>query len=141
MDEFLQLAHVYVAEVKMCIGLFERQFGRKDVIRAWREGSLPQTGLLPGNIRYQIHGRGCQVEFVDHDIDFDFADWEGNFGFDGWKLWLFSSQFPQNYPNLQHQKAVEEAVQKHLSDGAISAINADKTLYMPNPQGVDSSVP
>ncbi|WP_155956593.1 hypothetical protein [Rhizobium sp. CF080] len=132
MSDFLHLVHEYVAEVKMCIDLFDQHFGRKDIVRAWREGKLPQTGILPGNIRYQIHGKGCQVEFATHDIDFDFADWEGNFGFDAWKLWLFASQFPEKYPQLQHQGIVEEEMKRYVLNGSISAINDDMTLYMPD---------
>lgn len=130
MGEFSRLVHEYVAEVAMCIDLFYQHFGRKDIIRAWREGNLPQAGELPGNIRYLIHGKGCQVEFSTHDIDFDFSDWEGNFGFDAWKLWLFSVQFPREYPSLQRQEIVEEELKKCVLRGLISAVNDDESLYM-----------
>ncbi|GGG23590.1 hypothetical protein GCM10010924_61430 [Rhizobium wenxiniae] len=128
-DEFEKLTNEYVAEVIFCISLFSRQFRRKDVIKAWRDGVVPQAGVLPGNIRYQLHGKGCQVEFTDHDVDFDFLDWDGNYGFDSWKLWMFAKQFTERYPSLQTLESVEYNLQRCVMSGAIAAVGADNDLY------------
>ncbi|MBD9597771.1 hypothetical protein IB270_33645 [Ensifer sp. ENS05] len=129
MSELLILARNYLAEVEGCLELFEGKFGRRDIIKAWREGTLEREGLLNDTIAYQLHGRGCQVEFADHDVDFDFMDWDGTVGFDAWKLWTYARQFPERYPKLTSNADVEQELQLSIKAGEIKAVFPDGRYY------------
>ena len=96
----------YLQQVESCLAIFEAKFGRRDLIRAWREGILPPTGELADGVKFHIHGVGCSVEKSDYDIDFDFAT-RDEVGFDAWRLWRFAKQFPTRYPDYQERSAVE----------------------------------
>ncbi|HZF42706.1 MAG TPA: hypothetical protein VEZ48_04800 [Sphingomonadaceae bacterium] len=132
----------YLSAVEKCLVLFDRKFGRRDLVRAWREGAIPQTGELAGGIEYQMHGVGCGVEYTDHDVDFDFAN-QHEVGFDAWRLWQYSTQFPDLYPDYQERDAVEAALAEGLSGGIISRVESkypgesnDKLLRLSKTSGV-----
>ncbi|MBD9598142.1 hypothetical protein IB270_35620 [Ensifer sp. ENS05] len=129
MSELLILARDYLAEVEGCLDLFESKFGRRDIIKAWREGTLEREGLLNETIGYQIHGRGCQVEFADHDVEFDFMDWDGAVGFDAWKILAYAQQFPERYPKLTSNAHVEQELQLCIETGAIKAVFPHARYY------------
>ncbi|WP_421694513.1 DUF6896 domain-containing protein [Aestuariivirga sp.] len=113
----------YLTAVERCLALFEKKFGRKDLIRAWREGVIPQTGKLADGVLYQIHGFGCGVEYTDHDIDFEFAN-QHEVGFDAWRLWRYAKQFSHLYPDYQDLRAVETTLAKELANGSIRRIES-----------------
>lgn len=117
----------YLAAVEECLVRFQRTFGRRDILRAWREGALPTTGKLAGEQQYQMHGVGCQVSGQDQVVDFDFVNGEGDVGFDAWRLWLFAKQFPERYPDLSSRTEVEDAVSAYLTAGKVvpAANNSD----------------
>lgn len=113
----------YLSAVEKCLMLFDQKFGRRDLIRAWRERAIPQRGKLSDGIEYQMHGFGCAVEYTDHDVDFDFAN-QHEVGVDAWRLWLYAEQFPDRYPGYQELAAVEAALAEGLADGTISRIES-----------------
>ncbi len=113
----------YLLAVEECLALFDQRFGRRDLVRAWREGVIPQTGELADGIEYQMHGVGCGVEYTDHDIDFDFAN-KHEVGVDAWRLWRYAKQFAELYPDYQERDAVEAALAAGLSDGTISRMES-----------------
>ncbi|QZP08484.1 hypothetical protein [Caenibius sp. WL] len=119
----LNLITDYLTAVEECLDLFDQKFGRRDLIRAWREGAIPQQGELPGGVEYQMHGVGCAVEYADHDVDFDFAN-QHEVGFDAWRLWLYAEQYPERYPAYQARDAVEAALAECLSNGAIRRVES-----------------
>ena len=112
----------YLQQVEKCLALFETKFGRRDLVRAWREGVVPQTGELAEGIVYQMHGVGCGVEYPDYDVDFDFAT-RDEVGFDAWRLWMFANQFPNRYPEYQDRTAVEAAVDALLAEGTATRVD------------------
>lgn len=114
----------YLSAVDDCLALFDQKFGRRDLVRAWKEGVVPQTGELSDGIEYQMHGVGCAVEYADHDVDFDFAN-QHEVGFDAWRLWRYAKQFPKRYPDYQHRAAVEAEMAQSLSAGTISRIETN----------------
>lgn len=111
----------YLRAVEECLLLFDRKFGRRDLVRAWREGVIPQTGELAQGIEYQMHGVGCSVEFGDHYVDFDFAS-QHNVGFDAWRLWQYANQFPNRYVAYQEHAAVKAALADCLLNGAVRPV-------------------
>ena len=124
MKTIFDLATEYLSAVEGCLVLFERKFGRRDLIRAWREGVFPREGMLADEVKYVIHGVGCAVEFADHFVDFDFSG-TCEVGFDAWRLWRYATQFPEAYPDYQDYAAVEIALADGLSAGAF--MRADST--------------
>lgn len=111
----------YLSAVEKCLVLFDHKFARRDLVRAWREGAIPQAGKLAEDIEYQMHGVGCSVEYADHNVDFDFAS-QHEVGFDAWRLWQYSTQFPDLYPHYQDREAIEAALAERLSGGSISPV-------------------
>lgn len=114
-----QVIAEYLQQVEKCLSLFESKFGRRDLVRAWRERAIPQAAELAEGIEYHMHGVGCAVEFSDYDVDFDFAS-PDQAGFDAWRLWLFAKQFPERYPEYQDREVVESALNRLIEAGAIA---------------------
>lgn len=112
----------YLDEVERCLFFFETKFGRRDLIRAWREGFVPVRGELTEGVKYQMHGVGCAVEFPTHEVDFDFASAE-EVGFDAWRLLMYAEQFPNKYPEYQGERLIESALLECLQEGLI--VHAD----------------
>lgn len=52
----------------------------------WACNDVPQTGILPGGVKYYKHGYGCAVHLNDGTVDFDFGENGENDGFDTWRL-------------------------------------------------------
>jgi hypothetical protein len=109
----------YLSAVDGCLYLFNEKFGRRDIVRAWKEGVIPQSGELSANASYRMHGVGCAVEFPEYDVDFDFAK-QDEVGFDPWRLWRYAKQFPRTYPDYQELTAVEAAVAGAVADMTVS---------------------
>lgn len=106
----------YLEAVEKCLTLFEAKFGRRDLIRAWREGDLSPSGVLTDGVNYHLHGVGCVVEYQDFDVDFDFAT-RDKVGFDAWRLWMFAKQFPERYPDYQERSAIQAGIDSIVADG------------------------
>ncbi|WP_372006069.1 hypothetical protein P7L74_12645 [Tistrella mobilis] len=117
-----ELVVKYLSEIEECLVLFEKKYNRRDLVRAWRSGAIPQNENLTAGITYSMHGVGCTVEYNDHEVDFDFAN-RYEVGFDAWRLWRYAKQFPDLYPQYQSLPAVEAAVADGLSKGTISGID------------------
>lgn len=100
--------------VEKALALFEKTFGRRDLIKGWREGSIPQTRELPGGVEYQMHGIGCWVDLPDGEVDFDFA-YSNDVGFDAWRLWSYAEHAQNRYPSYQKKEDVEHALSEALS--------------------------
>jgi hypothetical protein len=114
----VQLINDYMTAVETALALFERAFGRRDLIKAWREGSIPQTGELPGGVEYQMHGIGCWVDLPEGEVDFDFA-YSNDVGFDTWRLWSYAKHAQNRYPDYQKQEDVERALAEALAAGTV----------------------
>ena len=114
----------YLQQVEKSLILFEGRFGRRDLVRAWREKIIPQEGELAEGIEFRMHGVGCAVEFPAYDVDFDFAS-RDRVGFDAWRLWLFAKQFPDRYPLYQDREAIVAALAERIDAGAIARVEAN----------------
>jgi hypothetical protein len=125
--KLLDLVSKYNSEVSTCLSLFNETFGRTDLIRAWREGKIPQEGQLPG-AHYRLHGVGCAVEYEDRIIDFDFGNWTET-GFDAWRLWSYANQFPKDYPDYQDLTSVEMALKSSEDEGKIAKFPDNGKLF------------
>jgi hypothetical protein len=119
-----QVISEYLQQVEKSLTLFEGRFGRRDLVRAWRESIIPQEGDLAEGIEFRMHGFGCAVEFPDYDVDFDFVSLD-QVGFDAWRLWLFAKQFPHRYPQYQDREAIVDALAERLDAGAITRVEAN----------------
>ena len=100
----------YMAEIARCLDLFEEGFGRRDLVRARREGAMPKEGNLPNGAAYSLHGFGCTVEYGCHDVNFDFGN-RYEVGFDALSLWAYARQFPERYPDLQDRETVQQEME------------------------------
>jgi uncharacterized protein DUF6896 len=118
--ELLGLIGDYLRAVEECLCLFDSKFGRRDLVRAKWAGDISQHGRLSKDAEYHLHGIGCTVEFLDHEVDFDFANLEGDVGFDAWRLWRYAKQFPDQYPSYQEEAAIKGALAVALTRGVIS---------------------
>jgi hypothetical protein len=118
---FVKLVVDYMAAVEEILRVFERKFGRRDLLRAWRERAISQSGQLQDDVQYHMHGYGCAVEYPDYDVDFDFAG-VSEVGFDAWRLWRYAKQFPDRYPSYQELDAVEAALARSLTEGSVERI-------------------
>jgi hypothetical protein len=119
-----QLIADYLQQAEKCLSLFAGKFGRRDLVRAWREHVVPQAGELAKGVDYHMHGVGCAVEFPDYEVDFDFAS-SSQVGFDVWRLWRFAKQFPERYPEYQEEAAIENAVNECIVAGTITRAATD----------------
>jgi hypothetical protein len=52
--KIVSLIREYLLAVEQCLSLFERKYGRRDLVRAWREGVISQVGELADGISYQM---------------------------------------------------------------------------------------
>ena len=57
---------------------------------AWVGNGMPQTGVLPGGVKYFKHGYGCAVHLHSGLVDFDFGKNGQINGFDAWRLASFA---------------------------------------------------
>lgn len=82
----IKLIDEYLADVEVFMKLFAEKFQRRDVLRAWREKVIPQSGKINNEVEYELHGVGCRVYFFDRIVDFDFGPYQRTDGFDVWRL-------------------------------------------------------
>ncbi|WP_156420450.1 MULTISPECIES: DUF6896 domain-containing protein [unclassified Sphingopyxis] len=114
----MELINDYMEAVEKALTMFEKTFGRRDLIKAWREGTIPQTGELSGGVEYQMHGIGCWVNLPEGEVDFDFA-YSNHVGFDTWRLWSYAKHSQNRYPDYQNQADIERALADASAAGVI----------------------
>ena len=115
---FVDLIKEYLDAVESALELFERKFGRRDIVRAWGQGVIPKIGKLPGGIEYQMHGIGCWIDLPDGEVDFDFGP-SGDVGFDTWRLWSYAEHAQNRYPDYKSQEDIDHALTKALAAGIV----------------------
>lgn len=123
-----RLVEDYMAAVEECLVLFERKFGRRDLMKAASEGLIAKSGALADGVEYDLHGIGCRVEFSEREVDFDFATPEGDVGFDAWRLLIFAERFPEQYPEYQEKASVERALADLVASGMVTPIGGHSNL-------------
>ena len=97
-SRLLSLINDYLEAVAKAVGLLsDAGIPRPASNTDWVGTQIPQTGLLPGGVKYFKHGYGVAVHLEDGAVDFDFGD-EGQInGFDAWRLKGFSEERPGRY--------------------------------------------
>lgn len=134
MNDLLKLINEYLGSVEQGMKLFDGEIGRRDVLFAWHKGQLAQTGYLPGDVEYELHGVGCFFSFPDFDVDFDFGPGGRSDGFDLWRLGKYVRQFPDKYPSLLNKGSLEMAFEELGRDGLIAQpFLPDSSLYILTP--------
>lgn len=118
----------YLAAVEDCLDMFEKKFGRRDIMKAAGEGVVSKSGELSDGVEYELHGIGCRVRFPDHEVGFDFAS-QIDVGFDAWQLWIYAEQFPGRYPDYQERVAVEAALADLVATGEAKPFGGYSNLF------------
>ena len=72
-NQILSLINEYLKDIHVFMVYFEKKYKRKDVLRAWHDGDIPQSGKVTDSIEYELHGIGCSIFFPDRELDFDFG--------------------------------------------------------------------
>ncbi len=112
--------HDYLNFSKKSLTFFAAEFGRSDLIKAWREGVIPQSGMLANGAHYELHGIGCFLIFDETEIDFDLAPNGQSVGIDPWKLSLFVQQFPEKYHEIKEQANFEVSFEELVATGQLN---------------------
>lgn len=124
----LSLIKDYQRDVKLFMKLFYEKYYRKDVLRAWHDGEVPQEGKLTDSVEYELHGIGCCVFFPDREVDFDFGPDLRVDGFDLWRLqqYIKRNANPEKYPSLDE---LEVSFKNLVESGRIKKIYNNSNLY------------
>nr|WP_143066881.1 hypothetical protein [Sphingobium sp. YR768] len=112
--------------VEEALALFNNRFGRRDIIKSWREGVIPESGQIRQGVAYQMHGIGCWVDISGEEMDFDFA-YSNDIGFDAWRLWSYAKQFPERYPD-NDKAAVEHELEEAVGAGLVEPCGGHSNL-------------
>lgn len=109
----------YQNAIEHGLALFDAQYGRRDILAAWREKVIPKSGVLRDGVEYELHGIGCCFHFSDFEVDFDFAPNGRADGFDLWRLGKYVRQFPSRYPDGQDKNLLAIAFDDLVSKGVM----------------------
>lgn len=124
----IQLINSYIADIQIFMKLFEKKYGRSDVMRAWRDGTISQFGSVTDSIEYELHGIGCCIFFPDREVDFDFAPERRTDGFDLWRLTRYLNHYSDFKKDL-NEKILETSFKHLLEIGVIKKLYPNSNLY------------
>lgn len=85
---------------------------------AWACNDIPQTGVLPGGVKYFKHGYGCAVHLKGSPVDFDFGEKGEINGFDMWRLSSFADERLEQY-GFNSEKELEACFKAEVAIGSI----------------------
>ncbi|HVU00801.1 MAG TPA: hypothetical protein VHE30_03585 [Polyangiaceae bacterium] len=108
-----------------------RSIGRVDLLAARRAGEIAKSGVSPDGIEFEFHGIGCRLSADGTVVDVDFLP-GGAFGFDVWRLHVFSSE---NVLTVGRRSAaeVQEALDGLVRVGEVEAIPGSRTFRWRTP--------
>lgn len=118
----------FLSDAEKCVSYFEDQYGRRDVLQAWRDKVIPQQGKLLGKYNYRMHGIGCWMRLTTHEVDFDFVS-DGTVGFDAWRIGLYVEQLPDTYPPLATMDEVRASFPKLLEQQLVEPFDRLANSY------------
>jgi hypothetical protein len=84
------LALAYVREGVAMINRLRQSYQFENLLHAWRNGQIPTSGELPGDVRYRFHGCGCEFSSQSGTVDLDFGPDGRCDGFDAWRVFQFT---------------------------------------------------
>lgn len=127
-NQTLNLINEYLKDVRIFIKYFEEKYHRKDVLQAWHDGDIPQSGNITDTAGYELHGIGCYIFFPDREINFDFGPELRSDGFDLWRLKGYLNQRPDIANHLSKEE-LEVAFNNLEKEGVIKKIYQNSNLY------------
>jgi hypothetical protein len=120
LERFVELVREYQMRLKEAVSLFQKH---KDLEKPeyWRLVGLPQSGFIDaeGKIKYFFHGKGCRVQLLSGEIDWDFGHDGRIDGFGGWFLWKFAKDGINNFPEFKDKDFYDEVFNEALTKGVI----------------------
>jgi hypothetical protein len=128
--ELESLIFDFLTAVEDSLVLLERQFGSRSLLALWREKKIEQRGELRHGISYQLHGKGCMIEYPEFCIDFDYGPNERTDGFDAWRLYNYACEFPEKHKKYTDIKIVEAELAQYEQMQKIRKLkNSNSDLY------------
>jgi hypothetical protein len=99
--------------VKIVAQIFYKKYNRKDLLRAWHDGTISQRGSGLDRIKnYSFHGAGLYAKIGKVEVDFDFGPEDCIDGFDAWRLRHFAQSKKDMYPHFQEEKLIQSELDK-----------------------------
>lgn len=112
----------FLAQVERATNLLEGRFGKKCILRLWRENAIPRCGEILDGINYELHGVGCRVYFPEMCIDFDYGPNERVDGFDVWRLYIYACEVPLQHPKYIDEDALKRDFHEYVSLGKVKRV-------------------
>ncbi|MBI1289406.1 MAG: hypothetical protein GC178_17705 [Flavobacteriales bacterium] len=118
--QIFDLIEDFQAEVKFVAEQFYYTYGRKDLLKAWHDKTIPQTGQLNQVItQYAFHGAGLFAKLKDKEVDFDFGPNCRIDGFDAWRLRAFADSQTEKYQGFWTLEKLENELEQLERQGLI----------------------
>jgi len=119
MKNILKLINDYQDTVKVGVEDMQKQFHTRYLLKSWRSGIIPKSGVLVSGIEYDFHGVGCLLTINNATVDFDFGPDDRYDGFDLWRLGCFVDERPELYKIYFENKSLLEEdfkklIEKHI---------------------------
>ena len=99
----LNLIWERTAKVSLALEMLREKFGDINFIAAKNSEQIPKKSFLNAvqTVSYNLHGRGCDIDFGGERIEFDFNFATRNhLGFDRWWLNAFLNRHQADYREL-----------------------------------------
>lgn len=103
---------------------------RPDSNTAWAINAIPPAGRLGDGASYRKHGFGCEVQWRDRRVDFDFGPQGETTGLDLWRLSGFAGQDLARY-GFSSGDELEQVL--HASIEAGELVKADHLYHRAHP--------
>lgn len=119
MQEVLQLIKKFLDDVETGLKLFDRKYGRRDIMTMLHDKIISRHGKLEPNVEYHIHGIGCIFEYPDYGVNFDFGPGFRSDGFCVFTLRLYATYFPKQFPHCQDKTELKRKFDNLINEGFI----------------------
>lgn len=120
----------YLRAVEHGVSLLKQEFKAEDLLAAWLRRDIPKEGTLSDGLRFKFHGVGCFLIYEDMDVNFDFGPKGRSDGFDAWRLWEYSSQCAEQYPEFRSENAVKKALDDLIVEGTVVSPNWEPSRHL-----------
>lgn len=128
--KLIEAIREYFVEVEKALALLQERFGREDVLRALREGVIPERGRLASGVEFRFHGAGCRLNYDGgREVDFDFLPDGRRVGVDVWRIWRYAAQFPDRFPEYAEKASVAVEFMALASDGTLVPLDREGRTF------------